>query len=171
MCRVVSSQELEPALRAVAQARQVVRFALERWELSALTLDTELLVSELVTNALVHAGSETALTLAVAEGTLEVGVTDRTPGVPLPRVEGDDGSPSQDWPAEGGRGLQLVDLVSDDWGIVELPEGKQVWFRLDVGADWPHRTSCPCGGEDLERVRLESGRYAVATPGPWDAQA
>lgn len=171
MCRVVS-QELEPALHAVAQARRAVRVALDRWELSPLTPDAELLVSELVTNALVHARSETALTLVVADGTLEVGVTDRTPGGPMPRVEGDDaGAVPPDWQAEGGRGLRLVELVADEWGVAQLPEGKQVWFRLDVGEDWPHRTCCPCGGEDLERVRLESGRYAVATPGPWDAPA
>ena len=76
----------------------------------------------------------------------------------------------KDWQAEGGRGLRLVELVADEWGVVDLPEGKQVWFRLDVGEGWPHRASCPCGGEDLEHVRLESGRYAVATPGPWDHQ-
>jgi len=171
MCRVVS-QELEPALHAVAQARRTVRRALDSWELATLTPDTELLVSELVTNALVHAGTETALTLAVADGVLEVGVTDRAPGVPLPRRQG--GSPGtveQDWRAEGGRGLRLVELIADEWGLALIPEGKQVWFRLAVNESWPHRTCCPCGGEELERVRLESGRYAVATPGPWDASA
>lgn len=170
MCRVVS-EELEPALHAVARARRAVRAVLDRWELSPLTPDTELLVSELVTNALVHARSVTALTLAVADGRLEVGVTDRTAGMPMPRVEGADSAASWDWPAEGGRGLRLVELVADEWGVAVLPEGKQVWFRLDVGESWPHRTSCPCAGEDLERVRLESGRYAVAAPGPWDAPA
>lgn len=161
MCRVVS-QELAPDLSAVSQARRAVRAVLDRWELTPLMPDTELLVSELVTNALVHARSDTALTLAVADGILEVGVTDKAPGVPAPPAD-------ETNPAEGGRGLRLVELVSDEWGVVELPEGKQVWFRLDVGESWPHRTACPCGGEDLERVRLQSGRYAVATPGPWDA--
>ena len=171
MCRVVS-HELEPALHAVAQARREVRAALDRWELSPLVPDTELLVSELVTNALVHAIGEATLTLAVADGTLEVGVTDRAPGVPLPRAASDrsSGAP-EDRPAEGGRGLHLVDLVADEWGVVDLPVGNQVWFRLDVGPDWPHRTSCPCGGEDLERLRLDSGRYAVSAPGPWDVEA
>ena len=167
MCRVVS-QELAPEASSVPLARKAVRVALDRWELSLLTPDAELLVSELVTNALVHASSDTALTMAVADGTLEVGVTDRAPGVQL-RVEiGSRDEPPGDAPAEGGRGLHLVDLLADEWGVVDLPEGKQVWFRLDVGAGWPHRTCCPCGGEALERVRLESGRYAVATPGPWD---
>ena len=168
MCRVVS-QELAPDVSSVSQARKAVRVALDRWELSPLTPDAELLVSELVTNAIVHARSDTALTMAVADGTLEVGVTDRAPGVPLHRAEsGAPAQPPKDSHAEGGRGLRLLELVADEWGVVDLPEGKQVWFRLDVGEGWPHRTCCPCGGEDLERVRLESGRYAVATPGPWD---
>lgn len=168
MCRVVS-QELEPALGAVAEARRAVREALGRWDLLTLLPDTELLVSELVTNALLHAGTQTALTVAVAEGTLEVGVTDLASRSPLPRDLAE--APSEDWRAEGGRGLGLVDKVADEWGVVVLPVGKQVWFRLGVDEQWPHRTSCPCGGEDLERVRLESGRYAVAAPGPWDASA
>lgn len=172
MCRVVS-QELEHALPAVAQARQALTTALERWELAALTQDAELLVSELVTNALLHADSEIALTLAVADGTLEVGVTDRAHDRPLPRQ--DDGATTwtapAEWYAEGGRGLRLVEMVADEWGVAGLPEGKQVWFRLGVDQGWPHRTACPCGGEDLERVRLESGRYAVAAPGPWDQRA
>lgn len=169
MCRVVS-EELEPALHAVAKARQAVRITLDRWELEPLIADTELLVSELVTNALVHASGRTALTLAVADGTLEVGVTDQAPGVIVPPERGGEGADQrQDGTAEGGRGLRLVDMVADEWGVAVMPEGKQVWFRLDVGEAWPHRTCCPCGGEDLDRVRLESGRFAVATPGPWDA--
>ena len=171
MCRVVS-QELEPALHAVSQARGTVKAALARWELETLVPDAQLLVSELVTNALVHAGTETSLSLAVADGVLEVGVTDRAPGVPLARRAGEgSGTLGQDWRAEGGRGLRLVDLVADDWGLAVLAEGKQVWFRLVVDESWPHHTACPCSGEDLERVRLESGRYAVAVPGPWDAES
>lgn len=52
--------------------------------------------------------------------------------------------------------------------MATLADGKQVWFRLSVDQAWPHLTDCPCAGEDLQRVRLESGRFAVAAPGPWD---
>ena len=73
------------------------------------------------------------------------------------------------WQAEGGRGLRLVDMMAREWGVAHVPTGKQVWFRLDVGDAWPHRSECPCAGSDLGRVRLDSGRWAVAAPGPWDA--
>ncbi len=169
MCRVVT-QELEPEMGAVADARRAVTSALQRWELPTLAPDAELLVSELVTNALVHARTGTSLTLAVADGMLEVGVADRSPdSVPHARTVDDAGEAAvEDWRAEGGRGLQLVELVSDEWGVSVMPEGKQVWFRIGVDQNWPHLTDCPCAGEDLERVRLQSGRYAVAAPGPWD---
>ena len=159
MCRVLDHQ-LALAPSAVAEARTFVGDALRRWDLTALVPDALLLTSELVTNSLMHARSEVTVTVAVAEGVAEVGVTDLSDLLPEPRsvLEAD----------EGGRGLGLVELVAQDWGVAPLAEGKQVWFQLDVGPDWPHLTDCRCGGDDLDQVRLENGRYAVATPGPWD---
>ena len=165
MCRV-RSLELDPAPPAAPPPRRYTVGLLDRWDLAALRPDAELLVSELVTNAVLHGRSRITLTLAVAEGVLEVGVADRSPMVPeLPLTA----SIPDQWVAEGGRGLHLVDQVADEWGVAAMPDAKQVWFSLDVGEDWPHRTACPCGGADLGRVRLQSGRYAVAAPGPWDS--
>jgi anti-sigma regulatory factor (Ser/Thr protein kinase) len=160
MCRVVS-RELSRSMSSVAEARVFVGGALRRWDLEALVPDAMLLTSELVTNSVLHADSDVTVTVAVADGLVEVGVADGSQVLPNQRT----GNAQE----EGGRGLWLVALVAEEWGIVSMPAGKQVWFRLDVGIDWPHRTECSCGGEDLERVRLESGRYAIATPGPWDA--
>ena len=160
MCRVVS-QELGGTIAAVADARGFVTQHLSRWGLESLVSDAELLTSELVTNAVLHARGDVTVTVAVAEGVAEIGVSDRSTDLPEQRPP--------TWRAEGGRGLRLVDLVALEWGVVSVAGGKQVWFRLDIDASWPHRTDCPCGGDDLERVRLESGRYAVATHGPWDA--
>jgi anti-sigma regulatory factor (Ser/Thr protein kinase) len=159
MCRVVD-QRLALAPSVVAEARTFVADALRRWDLEELVVDAQLLTSELVTNSLVHARTEVTITVAVAEGVAEIGVTDLSSRLPEPR--------SAQRADEGGRGLHLVELVAQDWGVVPLPEGKQVWFQLEVGSDWPHLTDCPCDGEDLDRVRLGTGRYAVATPGPWD---
>jgi len=160
MCRV-ASQEFGGTIAAVAEARGFVTEQLRRWGLESLVSDAELLTSELVTNAVVHArGDVITVIVAVAEGVAEIGVSDRSSDLPEPR--------SRTWWAEGGRGLRLVDLVALEWGVVPVAGGKQVWFRLDVDSSWPHRTDCPCGGDDLERVRLESGRYAVAAHGPWD---
>jgi anti-sigma regulatory factor (Ser/Thr protein kinase) len=169
MCRV-RTIDVGDDPHAVATARRAIAVNLDRWELEDLRPDAELLVSELVTNAVLHSHGDVALTLAVADGMLEVGVTDPGPGLPPQRrLEGSAGGPP--WTAEGGRGLRLVERLSVEWGVVALAHGKQVWFRLDVGDGWPHRTACPCAGEDLERLRLESGRWAVATPGSWDDAA
>jgi len=160
MCRVASA-EFDRSITAVAEARTFVARALRRWDLDALVLDAELLTSELVTNAVLHARSDVTVSVAVADGTAEIGVTDGSAEPPAPR-----------WPAdgaEGGRGLRLVDRVATDWGVAYVGSGKQVWCRLDLGVDWAHRSACPCQGEDLARVRLESGRWAVAAAGPWDA--
>jgi anti-sigma regulatory factor (Ser/Thr protein kinase) len=160
MCRV-ASQEFGGTIAAVAEARGFVTQQLRRWGLESLASDAELLTSELVTNAVLHArGDVITVIVAVAEGVAEIGVSDRSSDLPEQR--------SRTWRAEGGRGLRLVDLVALEWGVVPVAGGKQVWFRLDVDSSWPHRTDCPCGGDDLERVRLESGRYAVAAHGPWD---
>jgi anti-sigma regulatory factor (Ser/Thr protein kinase) len=161
MCRVVS-QELGGTIAAVAEARRFVAHHLRRWGLDSLVSDAELLTSELVTNAVLHArGDVITVIVAVAEGVAEIGVSDRSSDLPEQRPH--------TWRAEGGRGLRLVDLVAREWGVAPVVGGKQIWFRLDIDASWPHRTDCPCGGGDLERVRLESGRYAVAAHGPWDA--
>lgn len=159
MCRLVS-RELTRATSAVAEARTFVGDVLRRWELEALVTDAVLLTSELVTNSVLYARSDVTVTVALADGVAEVGIADRSDVLPR--------QGSENVRAEGGRGLHLVELVAREWGVASMTGGKQVWFRLDVGSDWAHRTDCRCGGEDLDRVRLESGRYAVVTPGPWD---
>jgi anti-sigma regulatory factor (Ser/Thr protein kinase) len=163
MCRV-RTLELGDDTRAVAAARRATVELLQLWDLTDLRADAELLVSELVTNAVLYGRSGVALTVAVADGVLEVGVSDRSPLLPAPRIGVNVHAP---WRAEGGRGLRMVEQIADEWGVAALADGKQVWFRLSVDEQWPHRTDCPCGGDDLEQVRLESGRVAV-TNGPWD---
>jgi anti-sigma regulatory factor (Ser/Thr protein kinase) len=159
MCRL-ASKELGSSPGAVAESRTFVSTVLRHWGLDELVMDAELLTSELVTNALIHARTEVQVAVAVAEGAAEIGVTDGAPGLPQQRTAS--------YPAEGGRGLRLVDAVALEWGVANVGSGKQVWFRLDVGEDWPYRGSCPCAGEDLDRVRLNSGRWAVPAAGPWD---
>lgn len=193
MCRVVT-HALGPGVGAAALAREAARTRLQLWEMPELLIDATLLVSEVVTNAVLHGRGEVSLTLAVADGQLEVGVTDEDPTrLPVRRVPGTGegavatavrparsappgpptGPPADPTPmwAEGGRGLRLLDTLADDWGVARLGGGKQVWFRLSVPDRWPYRTQCPCGGDDLEAVRLESGARVLAVAGPWDAAA
>lgn len=86
--------------------------------------DALLLVSEAVTNAVVHGSGTAALSVQTAGAVVRVEVHDDAPGRPL-RREADTGSP-------GGRGLLLLDEVADRWGVVEGRVGKTVWFELDV---------------------------------------
>ncbi len=86
----------------------------------------ELLTSELVTNAIVHACSAPDIEVAASETRVQVAVTDGTPDAP--RVQPEDGTALQ------GRGLRLVDRLAALWGTEHLPGGrKRIWFevRLD----------------------------------------
>jgi anti-sigma regulatory factor (Ser/Thr protein kinase) len=169
VCRIANAK-FDAAPASSAAARQLVSDLLSRWELLPLRDDAELLTGELVNNAIGHASSELAVVVAVADGTLEIGVTDFDPGsVPFvkPNWERMNVTAKDQILTEGGRGLLLVDLLSDTWGVVGLRQGKQVWFRLST-KDWSYNSACPCHGHSLDRVRLESGRFATAVAGSWD---
>jgi anti-sigma regulatory factor (Ser/Thr protein kinase) len=102
--------------------------ALGRWQLPDETVErAALVVSELVTNAVRHAGTDVRLQLEVALGELRVSVADGHPG--LPAIGG-----AEDGTAEGGRGLRLVEAYSGAWGVEPTAGGKVVWARLPVEA-------------------------------------
>ena len=170
MCRVANA-EFDAGPTSSASARHLVSDLLDRWELPSLIEDAELLTGELVNNAVGHASTDLALVIAVAEGILEIGVTDSHPqsiSFVKPKREDMAVAAREEVLAEGGRGLLLVGLLANEWGVVGLPQGKQVWFRLSTN-DWSYNSACPCHGHDLGRVRLETGRYAQAVAGPWDS--
>ena len=161
MCRLAGA-EFDEDDGTPAASRQWLAALLDRWELNALVETAALLVSEVVTNAMQHAGSSPRITAAVADGALEVGVTDREPsGSPRKRS-------ADDPRAAGGRGLAIVDALAADWGTTYLPDGKQVWFRLET-RDWVHATECRCHGYDLDAQVLRSGLRVRVNRGPWDA--
>ncbi|MFD3696385.1 ATP-binding protein [Streptomyces sp. NPDC058646] len=113
-------------LKAVGDVRRALR-ELMRHRCEGDTADVaELLITELVTNALVHTdrGAEVSATLAAAR--LRVEVRDYAAGRPRPYVPtADDGT--------HGRGLMLVETLADTWGVDALApgSGKVVWFELD----------------------------------------
>ena len=87
----------------------------------------ELMVSELATNCIRHAHTAFSLALRYASGRLRVEVTDHSSGNPEMR------SPGPDDPT--GRGLQIVNMLSDDWGVDRTAEArKTVWFTLTIPA-------------------------------------
>lgn len=109
---------------SVPQARRFVRDVLRRWDLGAYEEAGSLLVSELVTNAVLHARSEVSVEVAeIAEGVL-LGVSDGSPSLPVLRRHGRE--------AGTGRGLWLLDQYSRRAGVdVRQPgSGKQVWAVL-----------------------------------------
>jgi anti-sigma regulatory factor (Ser/Thr protein kinase) len=109
---------------SVPKARSLVRTQLARWGLAEQSDVAELLVSELVTNALRHAWGKPILTLSAQNGTLRCEVADANPALPhMSHAHYDD---------EGGRGLYLVDRLSCSWGSNRAPEGKVVWFELSA---------------------------------------
>ncbi|MGY1437757.1 ATP-binding SpoIIE family protein phosphatase [Streptomyces reniochalinae] len=117
----VGDWTLPPEPRSVARARELAREQLTAWDLEALGDTTELLVSELVTNALRYGEGNIRLRLLL-ERTLVCEVWDAGQVQPRRRRAHDTD--------EGGRGLQLVDLLSTGWGSRRVPSGKAVWFQL-----------------------------------------
>lgn len=126
---VLTVAQAEP--ERIADARQQLRELLHDWA-SADQLDSAvLLVSEMVTNVLVHTDVDALL---VAEVTGE-------PGKRRIRVEVTDGSdalPHRRHPGElasSGRGLVLVEMLADTWGVDPRGEGKSIWFEFSEAAD------------------------------------
>lgn len=111
----------------MSAARRLVSSTLARWGVEDLGEDARLLVSELVTNAVVHAGTDVDVTVALLAETVEVAVTDRHPARALPSPP-----PSVLEDSEGGRGLALVAALSSAWGIDYTDRAKRVWFRLPL---------------------------------------
>ncbi|MFE4333611.1 SpoIIE family protein phosphatase [Streptomyces sp. NPDC056831] len=107
--------------RSVGRARELARGRLIAWGLEELVDTTELLVSELVTNALRYGEGEIRLRL-LRDRTLVCEVWDAGLVQPRRRRARDTD--------EGGRGLQLVGLLSVAWGSRRTPRGKTVWFEL-----------------------------------------
>ncbi len=109
--------------RSVGKAREYARGQLQRWDMEPLVDTTELLVSELVTNALRYGEGDIRLRLLL-DRTLVCEVWDSGLVQPRRRRARDTD--------EGGRGLQLVGLLSAAWGSRRTPRGKTVWFELPL---------------------------------------
>ncbi|MDB1086924.1 SpoIIE family protein phosphatase [Streptomyces sp. ACA25] len=126
----VSFRRLDPKAESVREARKLVRESLQRWHLEELLDSVELLVSEVVTNAVRYAERPVTLRLLRTD-VLRCEVGDDVPQLPRLRQAG---------PAdEGGRGLYLVQRLARNWGATRLSTGKLVWFEvaMSAGPDQP----------------------------------
>jgi anti-sigma regulatory factor (Ser/Thr protein kinase) len=104
-------------------ARRFVVKALRRHGLESLVDVAQLLTSEAVTNAVVHAGSTCTLTMTSAEDCIHIQVEDRGRGTIALRRS----SPTS---TTGGRGLFIIDRLAARWGVSETVLGNTVWFDV-----------------------------------------
>lgn len=142
--------------------------------------DAALALTELVANAVMHAGTPLVVVLSCGGGMVEIAVHDGNPSMPAIRphrtdVDADirqalaaeaagarplderDVPVGASGPLAGGRGLLLVDALAAEWGVSPLSDGKAVWVRTPVPKGWPHGDHCPCP-EAAQPTILASGR-------------
>nr|WP_168510842.1 ATP-binding SpoIIE family protein phosphatase [Streptomyces sp. S1D4-11]QIY98040.1 SpoIIE family protein phosphatase [Streptomyces sp. S1D4-11] len=120
----VAYWHLEPEDAAPGRARRLARRALSRWGMEDMSDSVELLVSEVVTNAVRYASRPVTLRLLRTD-VLRCEVGDDVPQLPrLRQARATD---------EGGRGLYLVNKLARRWGATRLSTGKVVWFELSRG--------------------------------------
>ncbi|HET7312529.1 MAG TPA: ATP-binding protein [Mycobacteriales bacterium] len=115
---------LEPDGSSVAEARHFARECLSRWGLEDQAADVELVVDELVTNAIRHSRGAVTLSIGRRLDRIVVQVQDPSPE----RPEHD----APDVLADNGRGLVLVEELAAGWGTTPVPDGKRVWAELPV---------------------------------------
>ncbi|MEU0393446.1 SpoIIE family protein phosphatase [Streptomyces sp. NPDC006208] len=120
----------EPVGRSVASARAFVRDTLQGWGYADVVDDAVVLTSELVTNAVIHAGTAADVLCLRTEDGVRVEVADRYPEREIPIQGGGRTFVSPD--QENGRGLLLCAALASRWGVEYAPTYKQVWFQLDL---------------------------------------
>jgi anti-sigma regulatory factor (Ser/Thr protein kinase) len=142
---LVATAAYQPVPAAAAAARRFVRDTLQSWELTgrspeqdALVDDAILLTSELVTNAVLHAGTPVQVTCRIVgddpDGAVEIAVLDRRPAQLRPDLPH---SPAEAAERTNGRGLQLPAQLASAWGVTYAGTAKAVWFRMVLAKRTP----------------------------------
>ena len=131
---------------SVGAARRFIVARTAAWAFPKPVADQlELIGSELVTNAVLHARTELTLTLELREDRVRISVQDRSQAPPTLRHYRPD--------ALTGRGLGVVAALSDLWGVSTAPDGKVVWAEVDGG-----------GGREEATIRPPDLRDAPPNP-------
>jgi hypothetical protein len=161
-----AERQFAPATASPAQARDFVERPLIQHGLVHLVGDIRLVVSELVTNAVVHAGTSIRVRIEELPSWVKLTVYDRSVDLPVLRLStriSDD--------TESGRGLWIVDACSSEWGTdLTDGEGKAIWARWPCGQ--PSREPAPTGvrsateasHRDLRDHPSELARRSVLIP-------
>lgn len=125
MTRQQAETLLSPAANSARAARSFVDSTLSGWSCGEAVDVVVLLTSELVTNAVLHAGTRIGLRISRASGRLRVEVGDASQQVLTVRPRNVE--------AQTGRGLALVDSLATCWGVEQVADdGKVVWFEVDA---------------------------------------
>lgn len=141
---MLTAQVVLPGLpSSVPTARHFAESIVTAWGEPETAWTAALLVSELATNATLHAHTDFTVRVSRAVGHILIEVQDASPRIPQPR--------SYDARATTGRGLQLVDSLGAEWGVTPSGDGKTVWVELAVdGTDG----DAPADAIDLDADRL-----------------
>jgi serine phosphatase RsbU (regulator of sigma subunit)/anti-sigma regulatory factor (Ser/Thr protein kinase) len=171
----VATATYAPEPAAAAQARRFVRETLRSWgipgpapQVSSLVDDAVLLTSELVTNAVVHAGTQVMLTCRMRNKAVEVAVRDRHPARSLITSRQ---SPGDAGERTSGRGLMLPSALATSWGVTYARTAKSVWFRIGF-ADYPADAIQACDAPSPDALFTDvrpagrNGTQSAILPGP-----
>ncbi|MFC7494075.1 MULTISPECIES: SpoIIE family protein phosphatase [unclassified Nocardioides] len=148
-----SNRSFPPDEKSVDRARWFVRGELESWGAPDLVENAVLATSELVTNAVLHAGTTVDVRLVLGADRLRLEVQDRHPGRTLPL-----GVPTQPDDAEHGRGLLITAALASTWGVEYTETAKRLWLEIDRGPEFSLEASEPVTetAAEAERDRHEA---------------
>ncbi len=133
LCRPVPPRrdaQLVPGPEMPAACRELVSRACEEWGVTRVRRLAELVISELASNAVLHARTEAVVTVRLNGGCLEVSVRDRDPRLVYRPPPGTNGAHH----GENGRGLLILEAMADAWGSAPTANGKVVWAQLRIPA-------------------------------------
>jgi anti-sigma regulatory factor (Ser/Thr protein kinase) len=181
---LVATAAYQPVPAAAAAARRFVRDTLRSWQLAgdrgspgeraewtqrdALVDDAVLLTSELVTNAVLHAGTPVQVTCRLlgdlSDGAVEIAVLDRRPAQLRPDRPHTAAEAAE---RTNGRGLQLPSELATAWGVTYARAAKAVWFRLNLAGPGHHAVPVPPPVSVPEQPDAAAGRpVAENSPEP-----
>jgi anti-sigma regulatory factor (Ser/Thr protein kinase) len=123
MTEIGDRLRLPPEPASAGAARRFIAAALEPY---AIDIDVvSLLVSELVSNVVLHAHTPLEVSVRLRDSHIRVSVADESPLIPAIKQYAPD--------AVTGRGLTMIDSAAERWGIDEIADGKAVWFEMSLG--------------------------------------
>lgn len=126
MPELEAQMQIPPVSTGIGEARRFTRNQMKIWGLAAIADNAILMISELVTNAILHGGEGAVLTLLANDLKIRAEVRDSSPAMPIVR--------SYSETATTGRGMVIVDALASAWGTYAVDGGKVVWFELATGA-------------------------------------